>query len=81
MPEEIIQETETEGVRKIETHIACSKLQDRVGDEVVEAVEAGDQWTVVCRPDRVLEILTFLRDEPGLAFDRLTDLTSVDFSE
>ena len=81
MPEETIQETETEGVRKIETHIVCSKLQDRFGDEVVEAVEAGDQWTVVCRPDRVLEILTFLRDEPGLVFDRLTDLTSVDFSE
>jgi NADH dehydrogenase I D subunit len=70
-----------EDAEPAETHVACAKLQERFGDEVVEVVETCGQWTAVSRSDRITEILTFLRDESGLEFDRLTDLTAVDYSE
>jgi NADH-quinone oxidoreductase subunit C len=36
----------------------------------------GEVWAVI-RPDQAIEVLTMLRDDPGLAFDYLSDVTAV----
>lgn len=38
----------------------------------------GD-WAVVVPPDRLVEVATFLRDQPECRFDYLSDLTAVDW--
>lgn len=56
-------------------------VQDRFGDEVVDFVDSNGETTIVCRRNRIVEILTFLRDDPSLAFDRLSDVTAVDYRD
>ena len=52
----------------------AGRLGSRFGDVV-----ASDCLTVVTRRERLLDDLAFLRDEPGLAFDFLSDLTGTDW--
>ncbi len=63
------------------SNLTAQKLTERFGDEIVEVVESGGECTAVCKKERIVEILTFLRDEPDLAYDRLTDMTAVDYSD
>jgi NADH-quinone oxidoreductase subunit C len=54
-------------------------LSQRFVDGVLETGSyAGDEMAIVAR-DRVLEVLTWLRDDADMAFDMLTDLTVVDY--
>ena len=56
---------------------ALAALQEQFGDAVTGSGEhAGQKWVEVER-DRIVEILTHLRD--ALGFDMLTDLTAVDW--
>lgn len=76
-------ETQNEAVEteQAETNLTAGKLQSEFGDQVVSVSSFKGEWTAVCRPDRLLDVLRFLRDDPELAYDRLTDLTAVDYSE
>jgi len=56
-------------------------LERRFGDAIVETGSyVGDEIAIVTR-DRILEVLTWLRDTPQMGFDMLTDLTVVDYLE
>jgi NADH-quinone oxidoreductase subunit C len=56
------------------------RLRDRLGAAAVEThTERGDA-TIVVERSALLEALAFCRDEVGLAFDVLMDLTAVDYS-
>jgi len=56
---------------------ALSAVEERFGDDFLGAdSHAGQHWAEVKR-DRIVEVLTMLRDELG--FDMLTDLTAVDY--
>jgi NADH-quinone oxidoreductase subunit C len=39
----------------------------------------GDQFYVRVEPDRLVEVLTFLRDDPATKFEQLVDLTCIDY--
>jgi NADH-quinone oxidoreductase subunit C len=55
-------------------------LRERFGDAVLRhELVSGDEHIVYVLPDRSLEILQFLRDEPGHRYDFLQDLTAVDY--
>lgn len=41
----------------------------------------GDQLCVRVPPDRLIEVLGFLKDDPASRFEQLCDLTCVDYSE
>ena len=62
-------------------NLTSRKLEERFGEDVLEVSEFCGDWTAVCEADRVSDILAFLRDEPELAYDRLSDVTAVDYSE
>jgi NADH-quinone oxidoreductase subunit C len=55
-------------------------LVERFGEAVTGfRVNAGDQHVVFVAPQRNLEILRWLRDEPSARYDHLADLTGVDY--
>lgn len=56
-------------------------FEERFGDAIVgreQMVGMNAAWRV--RRETILQVLRFLRDEPGLRFQQLTDLTAVDRS-
>lgn len=58
---------------------ALDKVTGKFKAQVVEThAHRGDE-TVVVKPDKLKEICTFLRDDPALAFNMLTDATAVDY--
>ncbi len=74
-------ETQIEDVSTVETaNLTAHRLTERFSSEVVTLVEGRDECTAVCKKERVEEVLTYLRDDPDLAYDRLNDLTAVDYS-
>ncbi len=58
---------------------AIDAVRARFGDALVEAVVFRGETTLVVRKETILELLVFLRDEPALRFDRLSDLTALDY--
>ena len=62
-------------------HPAAPRLRERFEKEVLDVVTAQGQTTVVCEKGGITEVLTFLRDEPDLRFDRLSDVTAVDYQD
>ncbi len=41
--------------------------------------ETGDQFYIRVLPEHLIEVLTFLRDDPACLFEQLVDLTCVDY--
>ncbi|MCS6804275.1 MAG: NADH-quinone oxidoreductase subunit C [Acidobacteriota bacterium] len=55
-----------------------SILQARFATEIVESKEQWNELTVVVKPDAIVRVSQFLRDEPALAYDFLATVTGVD---
>lgn len=63
-----------------EAHESVTALQDLFGEAVLRhEVVADNQHIVFVPPERNLEILTWLRDDPDQQYDLLRDVTAVDF--
>ncbi len=62
-------------------HPIAEKLQQVFPDDLLGSKEAFGELTVVVKPDRIVEMLTFLRDDPETAFNQLSDVTAVDYRE
>ena len=43
------------------------------------ALNAGDQWVVWVDPERSHEIMTWLKEDEGQAYDMMSDVTGVDY--
>jgi NADH-quinone oxidoreductase subunit C len=55
------------------------RLQARFADQIEETHSKLGDDTAVLKRDRLVEVLTFLRDDPDLAFNLPIDLTVVDW--
>jgi NADH-quinone oxidoreductase subunit C len=55
------------------------RLRDRLGPAVLDTHEHRGDTTAVIERDALLDALRVCRDEPGLAFDVLMDLTAADY--
>jgi NADH-quinone oxidoreductase subunit C len=61
-------------------HPSVSALQARFGDAVLRHdVVAGNQHIVFIAPDRNVEILEWLKNDPDQSYDLLRDVTAVDY--
>ncbi len=81
MPDE--QKTEAQPVTERTPTFAemtAQKVREQFPDEVADASEFRGDWTVTVRKGRIVEILTFLRDDPALAYRFLSDVTAVDYA-
>jgi NADH-quinone oxidoreductase subunit C len=61
-----------------ELQAIAQKLRNRFPQAVSEAIEFRGELTLVVEPGWLLEVAAALRDDPDLAFDRLSDLCAVD---
>ncbi len=56
---------------------AVGSLRERFPDAVLETGSYHDQHWAVIRPDRLVEVCRWLRDDPANDYDVLLDLTAV----
>ncbi len=56
-------------------------VRARCGDAILERHGFRGDLTLVVSKDRLLDVLTLLRDDPALRFDLLSDMSSVDWPE
>ena len=61
--------------------IATRKLQERFGDAVLEAHDFRGDETVAVRSEKIVDVLQFLKGDPELDFDFLSDLCGVHYPE
>lgn len=59
-------------------HPVAQKIAERFPQAFLEAREYRGELTVVVKREQIVEIARFLHDEPGLGFDHLSDICSVD---
>ena len=57
---------------------ALRRLHDELPDAVVSTHARLGDATAVVSPERILEVLRLLRDDPALRFEMLSDVTAVD---
>lgn len=62
-------------------HPIAQKMAERFPQAFVEAKEYRGELTVVVQREQIVEVARFLHDEPGLEFDHLTDICSVDYPD
>ncbi len=60
-------------------HPALPLLKARFADTKLLVGEFRDMVTVVVPREKIVEVCTFLRDEPSLRYDMLTELNGVDY--
>jgi NADH/F420H2 dehydrogenase subunit C len=58
----------------------AQRIQEKFPREFVGTNEFRNELTVTVKPDRIVEIARFLRDDPSTAFDHVSDIYSVDNS-
>lgn len=59
----------------------ASLVQSRFAGSVEEILEAIGEVTVVVKREGLTELMTFLRDEPSLRFNYLSDIGGLDLGE
>ena len=65
-------------VVEVEEHLAVRKMRERFPDAILGAGVYRNEVTVVVDGPALESVCRFLRDDPDLAFDYLSDLTAVD---
>jgi NADH-quinone oxidoreductase subunit C len=61
-------------------HPSVTALEEKFGDAILHhELHAGDEHVVFIAPDRNAEILRWLRDDGGQAYNYLADVTAVDY--
>ena len=64
-----------------EGDLVAERLRERFGERLLDLTEAADCLTAVVGRDSLIELASFLRDDPDLGFARLSDLCGVDYLE
>jgi len=62
-------------------HPTAQKIQAQFPEHLIDAREAFGELTLQLRREGIAEVCRFLRDDPDLAFDHITDICSVDYPE
>jgi NADH-quinone oxidoreductase subunit C len=60
-------------------HPVLALVRERLGDAVVDGAAYRGDAAVSVERERIVAVLTILRDDPALAFDLLSDVTAVDY--
>ncbi|HEX5417698.1 MAG TPA: NADH-quinone oxidoreductase subunit C [Chloroflexota bacterium] len=70
-----------EATEPTEQDPVLARVQEHFGDRLIELGLDGDCPAFVIDREGLIELVTFLKDEPDLGFDRLSDLCAVDYLE
>src|SRR3972149_6735072 len=61
------------------SEIAVQMLKERFPDSVLDSYSFRGEETVIVKKDDIVDVCRFLKDNPGLSFDFLSDLCGVDY--
>jgi NADH-quinone oxidoreductase subunit C len=61
--------------------IALEKLKERFPESILEVGEFRDELTIIVKKEGIVPICQFLRDDPKLSYNFLSDLCGVDYLE
>lgn len=64
---------------EISRPLSVQKLEAAFGEQIIEVVEYRNEWTVIVPKTAIRPVLTFLKNDPELRYDHLSDLTAVDY--
>ena len=79
LPSDAPDETEAQGGTSAAFHPSVTALRDHLPDAVIrDEIMAGDEAVIYIEPDRISEVLGWLKDDPGHRYDLLRDVTAVD---
>ncbi|GAB4331946.1 MAG: NADH-quinone oxidoreductase subunit C [Candidatus Abyssubacteria bacterium] len=59
--------------------MTVGRLQSRFPEHIIEHSEFRGETTVIVRPEAIVEVAGFLRDNPDLLYRHLADITCVDY--
>jgi NADH-quinone oxidoreductase subunit C len=62
-------------------HLAVHRLKERFSEVVEEVTSFRDEVTIVVRPEAILRVCRFLKEDPELQYNFLADLCGVDWLE
>lgn len=62
----------------MDNQTVLERLRSHLGDALLESKEFRGELTVVVRKDRILDACSFLKNDPDLAYDFLSDLCGID---
>jgi hypothetical protein len=80
LPSDASDQTASVSVDGGSDHPSVAALRARFGDAIQgDRVSAGDETVVWIDPARCLEIMTWLKDDPGQRYDMMSDVTGVDY--
>lgn len=57
------------------------KVKEKFPQEVLYFTNFRDQYSITVKKEKIKDILTYLKNTPGLEFDYLVDLTAVDYKD
>ena len=63
----------------MEDNLTIEKLRQQFADEILDTHAQHGDHTMILKPERILEIARFLKEDPDLQYNFLTDLTAVDY--
>ena len=63
----------------MEANITLQKIQENFGNDVIEVHSRFQQDTAVLASSSLLQVATFLKEDPELQYNYLMDLTAVDY--
>ncbi len=69
------------GATQYPRYADASLVRTRFENTIEEVIEAASEVTIVARREGLLELMTWLRDEPGMRFDYLSDIAGLDLGE
>ncbi len=58
-----------------------NKLKEAFPEEIIEVCSFANQTSMVVKKQRIVEVMRFLHDNPGLNFGHLQDLCGVDYKD
>ena len=56
-----------------------NRVRERFAEEVIETHSDHGDATIIIKPERLLDVVRFLRDDPVVSMEMLMDLTGVDY--
>ena len=80
-PNESLQSIVLRGPNQPSRYADITTLSTRFAGSINEIIESLGEITVIVKREGLLELLTWLRDEPGLYFNFLSDVSGVDLGE
>jgi NADH-quinone oxidoreductase subunit C len=72
---------QTQKIKHIPRYADVSLIRTKFAATVQEIIEAVGEVTLVARREGLAELMTYLRDEPSLRFNYLSDIGGLDLGE